>query len=82
MSFLLEDEASRCHDLTVADVSNPKLYEVASSKFAVDCQVEECQFPASVRHLQTDADRPNLFELERCLLSNKLALVPGLAGNG
>jgi hypothetical protein len=54
----------------MADVSYPKLNEVASSKLAIDCQVEERQFPASVCHLQMDADRPDLFELERCLLAN------------
>lgn len=82
MSFSLEDECPRRHDLTMADVSYPQLHEVACSKLAVDRQLEESQFPATARHLQTDADRSNLFELERRLLANQLALVPGLACNG
>jgi hypothetical protein len=65
----------------MADVSYPQQHEVTGAKLAIDRQVEESQFPASARHLQTDSNRPNLFEFERCLLANQLALVPGLAGN-
>jgi hypothetical protein len=48
----------------MADVAHLQLYEIACSKFAVDCQIEKSKLPASPRHLQAHTDRPDLFELK------------------
>jgi len=53
--------------------------EVASTQLAVDTQVEKCELAHPVLHLEADAERPNVLELERGLLPDDLALVPRLA---
>ena len=56
--------------------------EVASSQLAVDSQVEHSQFSHPVLHLEADAQRTDVPELERRLLPDDLALVPRLAMSG
>jgi hypothetical protein len=63
----------------VAYIPHSQLYEVAGSKFAVNGQIEQGEFAPTLGELQTNADRPDLSELERRLLTNELALVPGRA---
>jgi hypothetical protein len=38
--FLLKDQCARRHDLAIADVAHPQGHEVASSKLAIDSQIE------------------------------------------
>jgi hypothetical protein len=47
----------------VTDISHSELYEIAGSEFAVDCQIEQGEFPAPTRELQPNANGPNLFKL-------------------
>lgn len=56
--------------------------EVASAQLAVDAEVEQCEFAPPSLHLEGDAQRPDVLELEGRLLPDKLALVPRLAMNG
>src|SRR5450631_1838522 len=82
LSLLLQYDRPRGHGLPVADIPDPELYEVAGSKFAVNGQIEQGEFPPPLGELQTNADGPDLSELERRLLTNELALVPGRADGG
>jgi hypothetical protein len=65
--------------VAVADVSNLEADEVATAKLAVDSQVEEGELAHPTFHLQANTKRPDVLELERCLLTDDLALVPRLA---
>ncbi|MBA3507265.1 MAG: hypothetical protein H0T80_15995 [Betaproteobacteria bacterium] len=64
--------------LAVAYITHAQLHQVAGAQFAVDAQVEQRQFPQPPLHLQADPDSPDLLELEWCLLTDELALVPSL----
>jgi hypothetical protein len=61
----------------VADVAHLQLHEIACSKLAVDCQIEQSKFPAPPRHLQAHANRPDLFELQWGFLAYELPLFQG-----
>jgi hypothetical protein len=56
--------------------------EIAAAQLAVDAQVEEREFAHPALHLKADAQRPDVLDLEGCLLPDDLALVPRLARNG
>lgn len=49
----------------------------ASAKLTVDGRVEQRQIPQLVGVLKVDADGPDVFGLQRRLLSRQLPLVPG-----
>src|ERR1700685_2876608 len=68
--------------LAMAHVPHAQLDQVAAPELAVDSQVEQSEFAATIGELQSNADRPDLSELERCFLADELALVPGLADGG
>jgi hypothetical protein len=65
--------------VAVADVPDLQADQVTAAELAVDSQVEECQLAHPVLHLEADSERPDVLELERCLLADDLALVPWLA---
>jgi hypothetical protein len=50
--------------------------EVTGTEFAIDRQIKEGQVAAAVRHLKSDADRPDFLKLQRWLLADELAFVP------
>jgi hypothetical protein len=54
-----------------------QLDQVASSKLAVNGEVEQGQFAATVSESQADPDNPDLFEFKRCFLTDELSLIPG-----
>jgi hypothetical protein len=64
----------------VTDIPHPQLYEITGPKFAVYRQIEQGEFSAPIGELQAHAYGPDLFELERRLLTNELALIPGRSG--
>ena len=68
--------------VAVADVPDLEADEIVASKLAVDSQVEERKLTHAVLHLKSDPKRPDVLDLERCLLSDDLALIPWLAMNG
>jgi hypothetical protein len=61
----------------VADVSDAQADQVTGSKLAVDGEVEQCQITVTTGELQANPDRPDLFELQRRLLTYELSFVPG-----
>jgi hypothetical protein len=67
--------------LTVTDVANLQLEQVAGPQLAVDAKIEEGQFPCSTEDLEPDPDSPNLFEFERRLLTDNFAFVPRSGNN-
>jgi hypothetical protein len=64
------------------DVLNLEAYQVTGSKLAIDGEVEKSQVSPSAPHFQPKSDRPHILGLQRALLANKLALVPGSVGGG
>jgi hypothetical protein len=66
--------------LAVADIPHPELYQITGPKFAVNGKIEQGEFSAPTGELQSNANAPDLFELEGCLLTDELALVPGRPG--
>jgi hypothetical protein len=65
--------SARCH------VVNPKCDDIAPPQLAVDCQIEHRQIARPSVHLQSGADRPNMFWPQWWLLADELALIPGLS---
>ena len=57
-------------------VAYAKSHQIASAELAVDAEVEQCKLSQAFLHLQANSDCPDLFELERCFLTDELALVP------
>jgi hypothetical protein len=63
----------------VTHVPNLEGDQVAATQLAVDAEVEQCQFADPAFHLQSNAQRPDVLELEWRPLPDELALVPRLA---
>ena len=62
--------------IATTHVSDPEGNEVTAAKLAVDAQVEEGQLTHTTFQLEPNPECPDIFELERGLLANNLALVP------
>jgi hypothetical protein len=62
----------------MAHVADLQGNEVATAQFAVNPEIEESQLAEPAFHLEANAQRPNVLQLERCLLPHDLALVPRL----
>src|SRR4051812_28043091 len=69
LGLVLHDDGARAHLLAVAYVPDLERDEIAAAELAVDAQVEEGKFPNPLLHLEADAKRPDVLELERCLLA-------------
>jgi hypothetical protein len=63
----------------VADIADAQFHQITGAQLAVDAEVEQRQLPGSVRQLQADPDGPDFLRLQRGLLTDELALVPGRA---
>jgi hypothetical protein len=79
---VLHDDGARRHLVSMAHVPHPEGDAVAAAQLAVDAHVEEGELSHPGLHLETDAQRPDVLELEGRLLPDDLALVPRLAMNG
>ena len=77
LRLLLQHDGPRCHILTVADIPDPQLHQIARPQFAVDGEIKQCEFPPTIRELQANSNCPYLFQFERGLLADELALVQG-----
>src|SRR4030095_3030958 len=82
LRLVLHHHGAGCHLIAVADVPDLEANEVAATELAVDAEIEECQLTQSILHLQPDAQRPDVLELEWRLLPDDLALVPRLGVDG
>jgi len=60
----------------VRDVADADFDEIASAQLAVDCEVEHSQVSNLMRVLKLNPDRPDVFRLQRWLLTDKFAFVP------
>ena len=56
---------------------NAKSNQIATPKFAVDCQIEQRQFSRSPALLKPEANSPDLVEFERRFLADDPTFVPG-----
>ena len=79
-SLLLHDHSPTGHAFPVCDVSDAQPHQFTGPELAVDGDVKQRKLAGSLRELQTDTDGPDVFEAQRGLLSDKLALIPGFAG--
>jgi len=61
----------------LADVLHEQPREIARPEFAIDCKIEHRQLADVRRHLQPNANRPDLRKLQRWLLAGELALFHG-----
>ena len=65
----------------MADVPDFEADEIAAAQLAVDPEIEYGELAHPALHLETHPKGPDVLGLERCLLSDNLALVPWLAVN-
>ena len=83
LGLLLHDHGPVGDPGIVGDVPNPKSNQIAPAQLAVDRQVEQRQIKILVGQLEPDPDVPDFPQLERGLLANQFAFVPGYPlGNG
>jgi hypothetical protein len=82
LRLVLDDDGARRHLVAMAHVSDFEADQVASAQLAVDAEVEQRQFAHPAFHLQSDAQGPDVLELEGRLLPDELALVPRPAMSG
>jgi len=68
--------------VAVGDIAHPQAHQIASAQLVVDGQVEEGKVAQPFAELQPDADRPDLLELQRWLLTNESPFVPRRMANG
>src|SRR6476619_420279 len=84
--LLLDHGATVSHPAAGAYVVDLQADEIAASELAVDREVEQgkISLPALQLKLKPNPNGPDIFRLERALLANQTALVPGspLARNG
>ncbi len=73
----LHDHRTGQNLVAVRDVANTQIDEVATPQFAVDREVEHCQVANLMRALKLNTDCPDVLRLERRLLTDQLAFVPG-----
>jgi hypothetical protein len=78
LGFLLQNDRPRCDCLPVAHIPHLKLDQVAGTELTVNCEVEKGEFATPIGKLRTVANSPDLAQLERRLLTDKLALVEGV----
>ena len=77
LGFLLHNDCACGDSIAVGHITDAQLHEIAAAKFAVDRQIEQRQLALAIGHLQTNANRPDIAKLKRCLLPDQLALVSG-----
>ena len=63
----------------MGDVAHAQTDEIAATQLAVDRQVEHGQVTNRMGVLKVDADGPDVLRLERWLLADEFAFVPGFA---
>jgi hypothetical protein len=77
--FLLDHGSTVPYLRSDTYVLHSEPHEVATAQLAVDRDIKQCQVPATVFKLESDADRPDLFWFERTLLADEAPLVPGVS---
>src|SRR5439155_19740413 len=82
--LFLNHSATFSHPAAGPYVVDLQADEIAASELAVDREVEQSEISFPALQLKPNADGPDIFRLERALLPDQAALVPGcpLARNG
>ena len=57
-------------------IVDAKRDQITPAQFAVDGEIEQCEFPGSLIELQPNPDNPDLLQLQRRFLAEQLAFVP------
>jgi len=79
LRLLLPYDGSGGNAITMTDIMDAQAHKVAGAQFAIDAEVKEGKLAHSFLHLQTNADGPDVLELEGRFLANELSLVPRFA---
>jgi len=77
LGLVLHDDGACRHLVAMTDIPDLERDEIAAAQLAVDAQVEEREFAHPALHLEADAQRPDVLELERCLLPDDPPLFQG-----
>jgi len=77
LRFSLHDHRTGQNPVAVSDVPNMQIDQVATPQFAVDREVEHGKVSNLMIVLKLNSDCPNVLRLQRWLLANQLAFVPG-----
>jgi hypothetical protein len=82
--LFLDHGATVSHPAASAYVVDLQADEIATSELAVDREVEQGKISFPTLQLKPNPNGPDIFRLERALLADQAALVPGspLARNG
>jgi hypothetical protein len=75
LGLLLHDNCPWRNRSALDNVVDAKPYQIAPAQLAVDGEVEQCKFSGSMIQLQPNPDGPDLFQLQRGLLAEQLALI-------
>ena len=76
LGFLLHDDRAGGYPTALDHIMYTECNQVAAAQLAVDGEIEQGEFPDSMSQLQPNPDGPDLFQLQRGLLAEQLALVP------
>ena len=79
LHLVLQDDGAGRHLVPMAYTPDPERDRVATAQLSVDAQVAEREFAHPALHLESDAQRPDVLQLERRLLPNHHPVVPRLA---
>ena len=82
MSLPLKSRRALSKPISMGDVENPQLDQVARSQFAVDGKIEQGKVASRMAKLKANADRPDVTQPEGCFLTDESAFVPGLLTHG
>ena len=77
LGLTLQDDRARRDPLALAHVADPQSHQITRPQLAIDAEIKQGEFARAVLDLQPDPNRPNVLDLQRRLLSDQLALVPG-----
>src|SRR5215212_10058053 len=77
--LVLHNSRSGANSPAQGDVCDPQVDQVAASQLTVEREIEQGQVTQALSHLQSDANGPDLFQLEGRFGAHKPAPVPGPA---
>ena len=75
-SFPLPDSCAIRRVATAGDILDPDGDDIATTKLAVDCQIEHSQIASAALDLEFRPDRSDVFRPQRRFCSGQLSLVP------
>ena len=76
LCFLPDDHRTLCNPITVGDIADEQLDQIARAEFAIDCKIEMRQVTSCPMQLETNANCRDIAKTKGCFLTDQLALVP------